>query len=70
MPKLSKIRLTGCRYDALKKEHENSIFDLTKNEKPDHALFTLCNGGGKGVMMQLIFSWRRILNQVGKEQWK
>ena len=55
MPKLSKIRLTGCRYDGLKKEHENSIFDLTKNEKPDHTLFTLCNGGGKGVMMQLIF---------------
>lgn len=55
MPKLSKIRLTGCRYDGLTKEHENSIFDLTKNEKADHSLFTLCNGGGKGVMMQLIF---------------
>lgn len=55
MPKLSKIRLTGCRYDGLKKEHENSIFDLTKNDKADHSLFTLCNGGGKGVMMQLIF---------------
>ena len=47
MPKLSKIRLTGCRYDALKKEHENSIFDLTKNEKPDHTLFTLCNEIGR-----------------------
>lgn len=55
MPKLSKIRLTGCKYDGLKKEHENSIFDLTKNNKADHCLFTLCNGGGKGVMMQLIF---------------
>lgn len=55
MPKLSKIRLTGCKYDGLRKEHENSIFDLTKNDKADHSLFTLCNGGGKGVMMQLIF---------------
>lgn len=55
MPKLSKIRLTGCKYDGLRKEHENSIFDLTKGEKPDHSLFTLKNGGGKGVMMQLIF---------------
>lgn len=55
MPKLSKIRLTGCKYDGLNKEHENSIFDLTKNDKADHSLFTLCNGGGKGVMMQLIF---------------
>ena len=55
MPKLSKIRLTGCKYDAFKKEHENSIFDLIKEDKADHSLFTLCNGGGKGVMMQLIF---------------
>ncbi len=55
MPKLSKIRLTGCKYDGLRKEHENSIFDLTKEDKADHTLFTLFNGGGKGVMMQLIF---------------
>lgn len=55
MPRLSKIRLTGCRYEGLQKEHENSIFDLSKNNKADHSLFTLCNGGGKGVMMQLIF---------------
>lgn len=55
MPKLSKIRLTGCKYDGLRKEHENSIFDLSRGEKPDHTLFTLKNGGGKGVMMQLIF---------------
>ena len=53
MPKLSKIRLTGCKYDGLRKEHENSTFDLTKGEKPDHSLFTLKNGGGKGVMMQI-----------------
>lgn len=55
MPKLSKIRLTGCKYDGLRKEHENSIFDLTRGEKPDHTIFTLENGGGKGVMMQLMF---------------
>lgn len=55
MPKLSKIRLTGCKYDGLRKEHENSIFDLTRGERPDHTLFTLKNNGGKGVMMQLIF---------------
>lgn len=55
MPRISKIRLTGCKYDGLRKEHEDSIFDLTKDETPDHTLFTLCNGGGKGVMMQLIF---------------
>lgn len=55
MPKLAKIRLTGCKYAAMTKEHENSIFDLTKDGQADHTLFTLINGGGKGVMMQLIF---------------
>ncbi|HZK44114.1 MAG TPA: hypothetical protein VFC73_07470 [Syntrophomonadaceae bacterium] len=55
MPKLAKIRLTGCQYEGLTKEHENSIFDLTKDGQADHTLFTLMNGGGKGVMMQLIF---------------
>lgn len=55
MPRLSKIRLTGCSYDGLQKEHENSIFDLSKDGHADHSLFTLGNGKGKGVMMQLIF---------------
>lgn len=55
MAKLSKIRLTNCKYDGLRKKHENSIFDLTKDGDPSHGLFTLANGGGKGVMMQFIF---------------
>lgn len=55
MPRISKIRLTGCKYDGLRKEHEDSIYDLSRDGDPDHTLFTLCNGGGKGVMMQLIF---------------
>lgn len=55
MPRISKIRLVGCKYDGFKKGHKNSIYDLTKDGEPDHTLFTLKNGGGKGVMMQLIF---------------
>ena len=55
MARISKIRLTNCKYDGLRKEHENSIFDLTKDGSPSHTLFTLANGGGKGVMMQFIF---------------
>lgn len=54
MPRISKIRLTGCKYEGMEKEHEDSIFDLTKDGSPDHSLFTLANGCGKGVMMQLI----------------
>ena len=50
MPRLSKIRITGNRYDGFQKGHEDSIFDLAA----DHSLFTLQNGSGKGVMLQLI----------------
>ncbi len=67
MPKLAKIRLTGCQYDGLTKKHENSIFDLTKNGSADHTLFTLLNGGGKGVMMQLIFQLLLPETKWGKE---
>ncbi len=55
MPRLSKIRLVGCKYDGLTKQHENSVFDLTKDQEAVHSLFTLGNGSGKGVMMQLMF---------------
>lgn len=54
MPRLTKIRIVGNRYDNFKKHHENSIFNLTRDGEPDHTLFTLKNGSGKGVMMQLI----------------
>jgi hypothetical protein len=50
MPRLSKIRITGNKYDGFQKQHRNSIFDL----ESDHSLFTLQNGSGKGVMLQLI----------------
>lgn len=49
MPRISKIRLVGCKYDGFKKGHKNSIYDLTKDGEPDHTLFTLKNGGGKGL---------------------
>jgi len=51
MPRLNKIRITGNKYDGFQKQHRNSIFDL----ESDHSLFTLQNGSGKGVMLQLIF---------------
>lgn len=54
MPRLTKIRIVGCRYDNFRKRHENSIYDLTRDGEPDHTLFTLNNQGGKGVLMQLI----------------
>ena len=54
MPRLTKIRIVGCRYDSFRKRHENSVYDLTRDGEPDHTLFTLNNQGGKGVLVQLI----------------
>lgn len=54
MPRITKIRIVGNKYENFKKCHENTIFDLTKQGEPDHALFTLNNGSGKGVIMQLM----------------
>lgn len=54
MPRLTKIRISGCKYDGFRKFHENTIFDLTRDEEPDHTLFTLKNQGGKGVLLQLL----------------
>ncbi len=54
MPKLSKIRIVGAHYDKCRKRHRNTIIDLNKNNVPEHTLFTLENGCGKGVMLQLI----------------
>ena len=52
MPRLSKVRIAGLHYDDFKKKIENGIFDFTSDEEARHALFTLQNGGGKGVLMQ------------------
>ncbi|MCK8826588.1 hypothetical protein MWH25_02335 [Natroniella acetigena] len=54
MPKLSRIRISGNKYDGFQKRHKDSIFELGAKAKGDHTLFTLQNGSGKGVMLQLI----------------
>jgi len=54
MPRLSKIRIVGNKYDNFKKCYDNTIFDLTREVDPDHSLITMQNQSGKGVLMQLI----------------
>jgi hypothetical protein len=54
MPRITRIRITGCKYDGFRKYHEDSVYDLTRDREPDHTLFTLKNQGGKGVFMQLL----------------
>lgn len=54
MPRISKIRIAGLQYENLKKNHKDTIFDLTTENGTGHTLFTLQNGCGKGVMLQAI----------------
>lgn len=54
MPRITRIRIVGCKYDGFRKYHEDSLYNLTRDGEPDHTLFTLKNQGGKGVFMQLL----------------
>ncbi|MGM0410793.1 MAG: hypothetical protein ACQEQF_08500, partial [Bacillota bacterium] len=54
MPRLNLIRISGNKYDGFKKRHKDSIFNLVPDKNGDHSLFTLQNGSGKGVMLQLV----------------
>ncbi|MGH4140075.1 hypothetical protein [Clostridium sp.] len=54
MPRLSKIRIVGNKYDNFKKCYDNTVFDLTRDNDPDHTLITMQNQSGKGVLMQLM----------------
>ncbi|WP_435788762.1 hypothetical protein [Clostridium sp.] len=54
MPRLCKIRIVGNKYDNFKKCYDNTVFDLTRENDPDHTLITMQNQSGKGVLMQLM----------------
>lgn len=54
MPRISKIRIVGTKYDNFKKCYDNTVFDLTRELEPDHTLITMQNQSGKGVLMQLM----------------
>lgn len=66
MPRIEKVRITGVRYDKMKKHYEDTIFDFTNEEEPQHALLTLVNGGGKGMLLQMIFQVLLPLTTWGK----
>lgn len=67
MPKISKIRITGVKYDNFRKGYEDTILDFTRNDEPDHTLMTLVNQGGKGVLMQLLSQVTMPDTRWGKE---
>ncbi|MEH7131108.1 hypothetical protein V7103_23230 [Neobacillus drentensis] len=66
MPRIEKVRITGVRYDKMKKHYENTIFDFLNETEPHHALLTLVNGGGKGMLLQMIFQALMPLTTWGK----
>lgn len=57
--RLAKVRIVGLRYDGGEIHVGNQEFDLTIPGKvhhiPTHALYSLRNGGGKGVFLQNLF---------------
>ncbi|NLK68819.1 MAG: hypothetical protein GX283_06615, partial [Clostridiaceae bacterium] len=67
MPKISKVRITGVKYDNFRKGYEDTILDFTRNDEPDHTLMTLVNQGGKGVLMQLLSQITMPDTRWGKE---
>ncbi|WP_374723893.1 hypothetical protein [Calidifontibacillus erzurumensis] len=66
MPRIEKVRITGVQYDKMRKHYENTIFDFINEEDPQHTLLTLVNGGGKGMLLQLIFQTMMPLTTWGK----
>jgi hypothetical protein len=66
MPRIEKVRITGVHYDKMKKHYENTIFDFINEEETQHALLTLVNGGGKGMLLQMIFQALMPLTTWGK----
>lgn len=55
MPRLEKIRIVGVRYDSMRKRYDDTTLDLMNGAEPAHTLLTLMNGGGKGLLLQMIF---------------
>ena len=67
MPRIEKFRMAGIRYDKMKKHYENTLFNLTNEEQPQHTLLTLVNGGGKGLLLQMLFQMMIPLTTWGKK---
>ncbi|WEG11164.1 hypothetical protein PU629_13400 [Pullulanibacillus sp. KACC 23026] len=66
MPRIEKVRISGLRYDKMKKRYDNLTFDFTNEAEPQHTLLTLVNGGGKGMLLQMLFQLVMPLTTWGK----
>jgi len=67
MPKISKIRIAGLKYESMKKQYEDLTFNFANENEATNALISLVNGGGKGVLLQTIFQLLKPGTSWGKE---
>ncbi len=65
MPRIEKIRLVGIRYDSMRKHYTDTTLDFMNGVEPAHTLLTLMNGGGKGLLLQMIFQLLSPLTKWG-----
>ncbi|QFT87689.1 hypothetical protein FIU87_03405 [Bacillus sp. THAF10] len=70
--RLAKMRIVGLQYDSMEIHTENLELDFTLPEHhPGHAMYSLRNGGGKGVFLQTLIQtlepgspWKNEKNKV------
>lgn len=55
MPRWNRARITGLKYQNMKKQYEDLVFDFNNGEEAVNTLISLINGGGKGVLLQALF---------------
>ncbi|QGG57831.1 hypothetical protein [Paenibacillus sp. B01] len=55
MPRWNRGRITGLKYENMKKQYEDMVFEFNNGEEAVHTLISLINGGGKGVLLQAFF---------------
>lgn len=70
MPKISKIRIANLYYDDRKKFVADEIYNLLsdKNTTATHTLFSLQNGGGKSVLIQMLMQPIAPNTSIGKRR--
>lgn len=65
MPRIEKVRLAGIKYDSMRKQYADTTLDFINGSEPQHTLLALMNGGGKGLLLQMLFQLLMPLTKWG-----
>lgn len=65
MPRIEKVRLVGIKYDSMRKQYADTTLDFINEFEPQHTLLALMNGGGKGLLLQMLFQLLMPLTKWG-----